>query len=299
MCDRISEDSPLRFLDFDIGNYIHSKYRPSIPYLLEAVVFNDGLCRRAGNRKKVKKLVRKTEENKSLPHWQRVKKCLVYTISWREFQLCMDAVLECVIAERFARPCFAPKHPLVSSNIVPSIEVDFGIGKQMVPMDGKLVVGNHDFMPQCIRHEKDKKILKLRTSNYPVGGVSRQHPSGRNIEMIDLVREKHSREMGRFLYYDFDKYDTLYNNLGEKRQSIWIRKAGVGSWWQLPNLQKNMLSESMLFPRVPNIYQKKDDILEIIKLEYGLDDAKTKKLKNKYSVKQLVNIYWKELMDCF
>tara|TARA_R110000787_G_scaffold50785_4_gene120750 strand:- start:2291 stop:3178 length:888 start_codon:yes stop_codon:yes gene_type:complete len=290
LCDRISEDSPLRFLDFDIGNYIHSKYRPSIPYLLEAVVFNDGQCRRAGNRKKV---VKRTKENRHTAHWQRVKNCLVPTISWREFQLCMDAVLECVIAERFARLSYNAerwKHPLVSSNIVPSIEVDFGIGKQMVPMDGKLVVGNHDFMPQCIRHEKDKKLLKLRTSNYPLS---------RNIEMIDLVREKHSREMGHLAYYDYYKYDTLYNNLGEKRQTIFIRKAGVGSYWQLPQFQIDMLNEAMLFPRVPNIYQKKDDILEIIKLEYGLDDAKTKKLKNKYSVKQLVNIYWKELMDCF
>lgn len=285
MCDRISEDSPLRFLDFDIGNYIHSKYRPSIPYLLEAVVFNDGQCHRA---QPIKKVVRKLG---SVREYQ--KRRLLPTISWREFQLCMDVVENCVIAERLCQLSLSPhwqsQHPIVSSNIVPSIEVDFGIGKQMVPMDGKLVVGNHDFMPQCIRQEKDKNIIKLRSSKYPLG----------KRDMEDLARENHPREMRCFLYYDFDKYDTLHDEFRYKRQSIWQKKAGVGSYWQLPHEIRNMLSEEMLFPRVPNIYQKKDDILEIIKLEYGLDDAKTKKLKNKYSVKQLLNIYWKELMDCF
>lgn len=288
LCDRISEDSPLRFLDFDIGNYIHSKYRPSIPYLLEAVVFNDGQCRRAGNKKKV---VKKTNENRHTAHWQRVKNLLVPTISWRDFQLCMDIIIQSKMAEQLYRNSYMGgenwKQPYVSSNIVPSIEIDFGDRKQLVQMGGKLSVGGHDFMPQCIRMEKDKNDFKIRSSHYPVGQ--------KNME--DWIQE-HLYRMAHYAYYDYSKYDFLYDELGDKRKSIWQKKAGVGSYWQLPSKNKDMLNEAMLFPRVPNIYQKKDDILEIIKLEYGLDEKEIKKLKNKYTVKQLIKMYWKELVDC-
>ena len=283
MCDRVSENSPLRFLDIDVGNYIHSKYRLSIPYVLQTIM-DEAQCRHRGRKKPNKE-----------KHWE-----LVPSISWKEFSMCCRLIDQFLIWRNHDRRSYggdALGDPAISINYIPYIKIDFGTGKKSVSIDQQVVCGGHNFLPQMIREQRDKIANQLQRFSYPLAeGTGHIAIQTYNIEHR-ISEHRVPRDYLRF--HDFNSTYRLYDEYYNKRRSAFMKKHNVGAFWQVPDKERWLVNETMLFPKTPNIYQKKDEILEKFQLEYGLGEKEMKKLKNKYSIKQLVNIYWKELMDCF
>lgn len=279
MCSRITDNSPLRFLDYHAGIAI-SKYRLSIPYILQTIM-DEAMCRRRGRKKEGKK-----------KHWE-----LVPSISWKEFAMCCRLMDQSLIFRNHDRRSYGGiEHDTrISTNHIPCIKVDFGTGKKSVPIDQQVICGGHNFLPQMVRQQREKIKNQLARYKYPLA-EGQSHIAIRNTTYEDKMCDHHIPR-AVMAFYDYHKTSRLYDEYENKRRNAFMKKHNVGMFWQVPDNERWMLNETMLFPKTPNIYQRKCEILEKFQIEYGLNKTEMKKLSNKYTIKQLINIYWKELLD--
>lgn len=299
MCDRITADSPIRFLDFDASNMINL-YRPSIPFILQTI-FDEGrwrskrdrICSTDGARDGLLKY-----RVRNPYHHHNDGKPDFYKTSWKHF--CSNSRLmeklqliwkyriayhAGVNATEIGKECIAADKPTIALKIGDqTIRVDydtpihFGNSKE----DQTKLIFNKEV------NEIEKHLRRhghiLFNSGMGDGGCNGR----RDMIHFKLVGGK-SAHIGRFEARDRNRHDD--RAISKWRKEV-MKRQNVNLPYQIRGVNFNIP------PLAPNVYMTKNSIMEIIRKEYDLDDAAVKKLNKKYNTKTIVKMYWKEIIDC-
>jgi len=294
MCSRITDNSPIRFLDCDMSDKINL-YRPKIPYVLQTL-FDNGSWR-------TRRLYQQDSEGNTLrgkirnpPHSNHYE---CWKGDWNNFvksnQL-LDLLTAYwkyngdnrVFASQLAKGIACPP---------PQIKVYIGDRTISTPITTPIRIGtkgnqrSQNYSHDVVRRQIGDLERKLDNSKYnnlliKGDGVYRQH---RNTTPDKLISCKY--------YFISNEIHKNQNYMSDTTRKKWerrhIKEQGKDYKWECSGVNWDVP------PLSPNIYQNKKEIVEYIKRRYFIEDIKIQKLTKKYTAKQLVKMYWKDIIDCF
>jgi hypothetical protein len=273
MCDRLTENSPLRFLDIDIGNLIHSKYRLSIPYVLQAI-FDEGRWRSA---RRVKGQNGKSWDYE-WRHFVRYSRNFELLNSFWKYGGSYGGgretnMLECYSGEK-------PKIKLQIGDKVMKVDCDVPIrlGQNYQGQQG-------NYTPSICRTEIEQLSRQLQTKKYILFSAQ-EGDTGRNSFLCQKLWGSNERRAG-------EKFSPMTEAECARWKKAVMKRQGVEEIWRIQNTNFNMP------PLRPNIYQTKTDIMKHIQQEFQMEEKEIKKLNKKYNTAQIVKMYWKDIIDCF
>lgn len=294
MCSRITDNSPIRFLDCNVSELINL-YRPKIPYVLQTL-FDEGRWRTRKSRSHMDKngYVRNPNNYSYDACWEG---------SWKDF-VNSNKLYELLnafykyggnyqnediraIAEGIA--CPLPKVSIFIGNR--EIEVEMNTPIKMGMKGG----GTQNYSSDIVRARKSQLEEKLQTSNrynhllMSGGGAAIfagqiRHLPKTNLQKLRSFKILSSRKKDKTFISDSTLKKWERRHIKEQEKECAWEVSGVN--WDVP-------------PLSPNVYQTKAEIVEYVKRCYCFDDIKIKKLTKKYTAKQLVKMYWKDIIDCF
>lgn len=294
LCDRLTENSPLRFLDIDIGNLIHSKYRPSIPYVLQTIFdegrwrcnrrvkltpIRDGVTRRTNYDTKVKtqngNLVSRKSWDYEWRHFVKYSRNFELLNSFWKYGGTYGGgrethMLECYSGEK-------PKIKLQIGDKVMKVDCDVPI---RLGQNYQGQQGNHT--PSICRSEIEQLSRQLQTKKY----ILFNDESTRNSFLCQKLWGSNERRAG-------EKFTQMTEAECVRWKRAVMKRQGVEEIWRIQNTNFNIP------PLRPNIYQSKADIMKHIQQEFQMEEKEIKKLNKKYNIAQIVKMYWKDIIDCF
>lgn len=314
MCDRITADSPIRFLDFDASNMINL-YRPKIPYILKTIM-NDGKYLRPNGTKKT---------------------------SWKKF---------CMIRKKYEYWILIKGHRdinylnsfkqafgvSVSSNNMPTIPIEFNgvvvhhlpiVGDEKIKtphrwMNGAEMNGGgyrdlapsirddyKDILEQQVEKTHPLKSIILRSGlhtnhkhNYELWSSNGYEDRILYRHIADKINNSHLTNANCFWWNI--KYHKETNSDEKKRMKILMKKLipdeDPDYCWRLRNDKKHEVlchSRQLLHP---NYLTEKKNIMDYLKARWfpEVDWTQDKKLQafyKKHNKEKLLKIYWKDLFD--
>lgn len=287
MCSRITDNSPLRFLDCDMSDKINL-YRPKIPYVLQTLFENgEWRTRRAykkdseGNtlRGKIKNPTNYNHFDCWKGDWNNfVKSNKAFDLLSAYWKYIGDSrVLSAEIANGIACPPPKLKICIGDREIETSITTPIRMG-----MKGG---SSQNYSTQIIRgqiNDLERKLNKNKYHHLLIKGAKRGYGNTTPDRLINCK-------------YIFISNERPYCNEGynKKRERRHIKEQGKQYRWEVKGIDWDIP------PLLPNIYQQKAEILEYVKRRYCFDDIKLNKMNKKYTAKQLVKMYWKDIIDIF
>lgn len=298
MCDRISENSPLRFLDFDASNMINL-YRPSIPYVLQTI-FNEGRWRSKRDRRIIG--VSGDIHNQGVVKY-RVRNPYnhgagedFHKSSWKSFCANMRLLEKLMLMWKY-KVCYVNQSAEKIGELIsaPKPQLKMKVGNQtiMVDCDTPITFGSNP--DNHTRHLFSKEVSeierRLRRHHHLLfcSGEGEGGCNSRRDYIHQLLIGGTQRHIGRPERKCSYRYDD--NTINRWRKAV-MKRQDVSLPYQIQGV------DFYIPPLVPNIYMPKCEIMAIIKREYNMDDDLIKKLNKKYNTKQVVKMYWKEIIDC-
>lgn len=279
MCSRITDNSPLRFLDLDASNYLFNKYRPSIPYVLQTI-FGDGEIRASKGGKKL-------NSNKKT--------------SWDRFQKIINVYEKYMLYGGEHGNLRDRDKNYISQNYLPTMKLDLGGKKIELPIEDEIkIIGENgrDYMRMMVMEHRRNIREKLERCYYPLSRSDWLNPQHRREGIVCRFRDWtnfRGQQTSKL-----NKYDDLEHTEINKRKKRWCKEYDVPNEWcnDIPKGIREMIRDrpKTSHPLYPNIYQSKKEIMEIIKRDYELEDKVYNKMYKKYSIKELVAMYWKGLV---
>lgn len=277
MCDRITENSPIRFLDLDASDYLFNKYRPSIPYVLQTI-FGDGEIRASKSGKKL-------NSNKKT--------------SWDRFQRLLNVYEKYMLmGGEYGNLNHRDKN-FISQNYLPTMKLDVGGRKIELPIEDEIkIIGEQskDYMKVMVMEHKRTLREKLERCHYPLSRYDYLNPHHRREGIVCRFRDWtnfRGQQTSKL-----NKYDELDYSKISKRKKRWCKEYEVPNEWNLPAGIREMIRdrEKQSHPLEPNIYNTKKEIMELIQKEYELEDKVYNRMYKKYSIKEILAMYWKGLV---
>ena len=295
MCDRLTENSPLRFLDIDIGNLIHSKYRPSIPYVLQAI-FDEGRWRSARRVKLTplrdgeiyrRTIVDRKDINGNIQN--------NWNMEWKTFKT--NSILFETLNSfwKYSAGNHAGNSPEMRecySGAKPKIQLEIGDKVMKVDCDttiklGKNWGGSSTNATVSICHNEISNLhRRLQQRNHNLFNNSSTNHSGKNSFIVHKLWSINEKKEG-------EKFSPISEAERQRWKKAVAKRQGVDEIWRIKNTNFGMP------PLRPNIYQSKADIMKHIQQEFQMEEKEIKKLNKKYNTAQIVKMYWKDIIDCF
>ena len=269
MCDRITENSPIRFLDHDVVALIN-KYRQPCPYVLKKII-TDGMW--------------KLRENEY--------------ISWKRFEeLCRDYETFCLYTKFGNRSYYGNSSrtnkycpDLISTNDIPTIDLYIGddgegdgvitipVGIDNVVSFGGTGEGSGNLMRKKCETNMADLNRKMNGNKYPLKGKN-NYGDGTYRKDFRMFKEDHTKST----YHKKKLKTTPEVNRKEK----FLKSTGMSDY--------RTDREKYSSPLKPNVFNCKVNIVKHITDTYELNDKQTKKLNRKFKADDLVKLYWKGII---